>query len=149
MAVAPEWHKKMAEQQSSGLDLKASVGWLATANVPLQIEADIIALRTLSIATRAYPVEQDDPILFILPRKLEYYRPDIIAAIKSRRLVLVIEIAVCADHSVVKKEGEKRSNVKLVPVVIGVTGAVTKSLPRMLKDAFLGDVDIRTCQRVA
>ncbi|KAF4709136.1 hypothetical protein FOZ63_003940, partial [Perkinsus olseni] len=237
MAVAPEWHKKMAEQQSSGLDLKASVGWLATANVPLQIEADIIALRTLSIATRAYPVEQDDPMcrlcgqaketLFHIvsccpvlahaeyfdrhnricrllykaccdmlsvpfenewwscrppcvnvdagslfwdqpvhtPRKLEYYRPDIIAVIKSRRLVLVIEIAVCADHSVVKKEGEKRSkyqaliqelvlmyrgfSVKLVPVVIGVTGAVTKSLPRMLKDAFLGDVDIRTCQRVA
>ena len=74
-------------------------------------------------------------------------RPDIIIKNKKENTCTLIDVAIPADRHVVQKEAEKRLNYKslcieiqrmwslkrmIIPVIIGATGIVTRSLRKKL-----------------
>jgi len=77
------------------------------------------------------------------------YRPDIIIKNKKEKTCILIDVAIPSDRNVVQKEAEKKLkyrslcieiqriwNLKctIIPVIIGATGIVTRSLRKNLED---------------
>jgi hypothetical protein len=81
-------------------------------------------------------------------REVTANRPDIIIKNKKQKKCTLIDVAIPADRNVVQKEAEKRLKHKIlcieiqrmwnlkctiIPVIIGATGIVTRSLRKNLK----------------
>lgn len=82
----------------------------------------------------------------ITDRSIQANRPDLV--LKTERLVYIIDVSIPADPNIIKKEAEKQLKYKslmieiqrmwnaktvIIPVVIGVTGFVTKSFREHLQ----------------
>jgi hypothetical protein len=96
-------------------------------------------------------------------REVTAYRPDIIIKNKKEKTCTLIDVAIPADRNVVQKEAEKKLkhnslgieiqrmwNLKctIIPVVIGATGIVTKSIRKNL-EAIPGKHSIDSIQKTA
>jgi len=81
-------------------------------------------------------------------REVTANRPDIVTKNKKEKICTLIEVAIPADRNVVQKEAEKKLKYKsldieiqrmwnlkctIVPVIIGATGIVTRSLRKNLE----------------
>ena len=81
-------------------------------------------------------------------REVTANRPDIIIENKKEKTFTLIDVAIAADRNVVQKEAEKKLKYKslcieiqrmwnlkctIVPVIIGATGIVTRSLKKNLE----------------
>ena len=90
-------------------------------------------------------------------------RPDLIIINKKKRICKIVDFAVPADHRIKLKECEKRDKyldlarelkkiwnmkVKIIPIVIGAFGTVTKGLLKGLEDLEVGD-RVETIQTTA
>jgi phage pi2 protein 07 len=70
-------------------------------------------------------------------------RPDIIIKNKKDKTCLLIDVAIPSDNNVIQKEAEKKLKYKnqrmwnmkcfVIPVIIGATGIVSKSLQNIWK----------------
>ena len=73
-------------------------------------------------------------------REVTANRPDIIIKNKKEETCTLMDVAIPADRNVVQKESEKKLKYKslwnlkctIVPVIIGATGIVTRSLKKNL-----------------
>ena len=80
-------------------------------------------------------------------------RPDLIIINKKKRTCIIVDFAVPADHRIKRKESEKKDKyldlvrelkklwnmlVKIIPIVIGAFGTVTKRLLKELEDLEVG-----------
>jgi len=76
-------------------------------------------------------------------RKVAANRPDIIIKNKQEKTCTLIDVAMPTDRNVVQKEGEKKLKYKslcrmwkleftIIPIIIGATGTVTRSLRKNL-----------------
>jgi len=95
-------------------------------------------------------------------REVTANRPDIIIKNKKEKTCMLIDVAIPADRNVVQKEAEKKLkynslyieirvwNLKctIVPVIIGATGIVTRSLRKNL-ETVLGKHSIDSLQKTA
>ena len=83
-----------------------------------------------------------------IERKFTANRPDIIIKNKKEKTCTLIDVAIPADRNIVQKESEKKLKYKslcievqrmwnlkctIVPVIIGATGIVTRSLRKHLE----------------
>ena len=90
-------------------------------------------------------------------------RPDIVIKNKKEKTCTLIDVAIPADRNVVQKEAEKKLKYKslciemqrmwnlrctIVPVIIGATGIVTRSLKKNLK-TITGKHSIDSVQKTA
>ena len=78
-------------------------------------------------------------------REVTANRPDIIIKNKKEKICTLIDVAIPADRNVVQKEAEKKLKYKslciemwnlkctIIPVIIGATGIVTRSLRKNLE----------------
>jgi len=96
-------------------------------------------------------------------REVTANRPDIIIKNKKEKTCTLIEVGIPTDRNVVQKEAEKRLTFKslciemqrmwnlkctIVPVIIGATGIVTRSLTKNL-EAVPGKHSIDSLQKTA
>jgi len=96
-------------------------------------------------------------------REVTANRPDIIIKNKKEKTCTLIDVAIPADRNVVQKEAEKKLKYKslcieiqrmwklkctIVPVIIGATGIVTRSLKKNL-EAVPGKHSIDSLQKTA
>ena len=96
-------------------------------------------------------------------REVTANRPDIIIKHKKEKTCTLIYVAISADRNVVQKEAEKKLKYKslwieiqrmwnlkctIVPVIIGATGIVTRSLRKNL-EAVTGKHSIDSLQKTA
>ena len=95
-------------------------------------------------------------------REVTTNRPDIIIKNKKEKTRTLIDVAIPADRNVVQKEGEKKLKYKslcieirmwnlkcmFIPIIIGATGIVTRSLRRNL-EAVPGKHSIDSLQKTA
>jgi hypothetical protein len=96
-------------------------------------------------------------------REVTANRPDIIIKNKIGKTCTLIDVAIPADRNVVQKEAEKRLKYKsfciqmqqmwnlkctIIPVIIGATGIVTRSLRKNL-EAIPGKHSIDSLQKTA
>ena len=97
-------------------------------------------------------------------REVTANRPDIIIKNKKEKTCTLIDVAIPADRSVVQKEAEEKLKYKsllcieiqrmwnlkytIVPVIIGATGIVTRSLRKHL-EAVPGKHSIDSLQKTA
>ena len=75
-------------------------------------------------------------------------RPDLIIITKTKRIYKIVDFAVPADHRIKLKECEKKDKyleilwnmkVRIIPIVIGAFGTVTKRLSNGLQDFEVGE----------
>ena len=100
-----------------------------------------------------YEIWWDRPVQ--TPKRLEHNRPDVIVIDKRRKHWTIIDFSVPSDRNVLKKEEEKvahytplsyevrkmyKVSTKIIPLVIGSLGVVTKNLERNLKYLEIPDV---------
>jgi len=96
-------------------------------------------------------------------REVTANRPDIIIKHKKEKTCTLIDVAIPADRNVVQKEAERKLKYKslgieiqrmwnlkcsIIPVIIGATGLVTRSLRKNLAD-MLGKHWIDSLQKTA
>ena len=96
-------------------------------------------------------------------REVTANRPDIIIKNKKQETCTLIDVAIPADRNVVQKEAEKKLKYKslcieiqrmwnlkcaIIPVIIGATGIVTRSLRKNLED-MPGKYSIDSLQTIA
>jgi len=96
-------------------------------------------------------------------REVKENRPDIIIKNKKEKTCTLIDVVITADRNVVHKEAEKKLKYKslciemqrmwnlkctIVPVIIGATGIVTRSLRKNL-EAVPGKLSINSLQKTA
>jgi len=96
-------------------------------------------------------------------REVTENRPDIIIKNEKEKTCTLIDVAIPADRNVVQKEAEKKVKYKnlyieiermwnlkctIVPVIIGATGIVTRSLKKNL-EAVPGKRSIDSLQKTA
>ena len=90
-------------------------------------------------------------------------RPDLIIINKNKRICKIVDFAVPADYRIKLKESEKKDKyleiareleklwnmkVKIVPIVIGALGTITKGLLKGLEDLQVGE-RVETIQTTA
>ena len=100
---------------------------------------------------------------YIQTREVTANRPDIIIKNKKEKTCTLIDVAIPADRNVVQKEAEKKLKYKslcieiqrmwnlkctIVPVIIGATGIVTRSLKKNL-ETIPGNHSIDSLQKTA
>ena len=94
-------------------------------------------------------------------REVTAKRPDIIIKNKKEKTCKLIDVAIPADRNVVQKEAEKKLKYKslcieiqrylkctIIPIVIGATGIITRSLRKNL-EAVPGKHSIDSLQKTA
>ena len=100
-------------------------------------------------------------------KKMEHNRPDVVVIDRSSRKWLIVDFAVPWDRNVVMTENEKIARysplalevrrlhgvtTKIVPVVVGSLGVVSKRLEGFLKDLgvpdVIGGIEEEECQRI-
>ena len=96
-----------------------------------------------------------------IDREVTAKRPDIIIKNKKEKTCTLIDVAIAADRNVVQKEAEKKLKYKslcieiqrylkctIIPIVIGATGIITRSLRKNL-EAVPGKHSIDSLQKTA
>ena len=97
-------------------------------------------------------------------RVIQARRPDIVVVDKCEKRVTLIDMAVPADKNILEKEKEKvikyqdlkmelkrlwKMKVKVIPVVIGALGSVSKNLKKWLKELDMEELDCSALQKAA
>jgi 23S rRNA pseudoU1915 N3-methylase RlmH len=92
-------------------------------------------------------------------REVRANRPDIIIKNKKEKTCTLIDVAIPADRNVVQREAEKRLKCKslcieikrmwnlkctIIPVIIGATGIVTRSLRKKTQQVQFTTVPLKT-----
>jgi hypothetical protein len=88
-------------------------------------------------------------------------KPDIIIRDNEKGTCMLIDVAISGDRNVIKKEAEKSLkykdltieiqhvwNVRVIPVVIGATGTISKSFRKYVSNA-PGNHDVKELQKTA
>ena len=91
-----------------------------------------------------------------MSRPVYHCKPDVVVRDRKTNTWTIIDFAVPLDHNIVDKEQEKiniyedlaqlfssdysRCTTKIVPIVVGAFGMVTKNLPSFLKQLGIPDV---------
>ena len=90
-----------------------------------------------------------------MSRPVYHCKPDVVVRDSKTNIWTIIDFAVPLDHNIVDKEQEKITNygeiaqvirsdyrckTKIVPIVVGAFGMVTKNLPTFLKQLGIPDV---------
>ena len=90
-------------------------------------------------------------------------KPDIIISDNKQGTCMLIDVAICGDRSVIKREAEKilkykdlrieiqrvwNVKAKVIPVILGATGTVSKSLRQYLSNV-PGKGEIKELQKTA
>ena len=88
-------------------------------------------------------------------KKMEHNRPDVVVVDRTKKHWILVDFAVPWDKNVVRKEEEKITNysplarevrrmhgvsTKIIPIVVGALGVVSKNLPGYLRDLQVPDV---------
>ena len=87
--------------------------------------------------------------LFQTDRRIEHRKPDIVILDKTKNTCLIVDVAIPGDHRIALKEVEKimnyaelkvelermwKTKTKVIPIVIGALGSITKKLEENLKE---------------
>jgi len=96
-------------------------------------------------------------------RTIPNNKPDIIIRDNGKRTCMLIDVAISADRNVIKKEAEKiikykdltieiqrmwNVKTKVIPVIIGATGAISKSLRKYVSN-IPGKHEVKELQKTA
>jgi hypothetical protein len=139
--------------------------------MPLPTSVVIIIIIIIIIAENWYshipkPVTEHEDVTVLwnqgiqTDREVLANRPDMIIKNKKDKACLLIDVAIPSDRNVIKKEAENKKNLSIeiqrmwnmkcfvIPVIIGTTGIVNKSLQKYL-ETIPGQHSIDSLQKTA